>query len=91
MSEPLAVPTRVSVRLDDDTRAAISEYMAKHRLTLSQATRVLLALSLREELTADEAFRTAAFREGLVLGVSEIKKLLANSLDTALGHLDEPA
>lgn len=90
MPGQLPVPGRVSVRLDDVTRAALADYMVQHQLTLSQATRVLLALALKDESEdPDVVFRSAAFREGLVLGVAQIRKVIATSLDEALSHLDD--
>jgi len=59
--------------------------MQKHSMTPSQACRMLLALSLREEEKADVAFRRAAFREGVTLGVRSIRKNLTRAVSEAVG------
>jgi len=68
--------------------------MRKNQMTVSQSIRVLLALSLRDENTSPEsAFRAAAFREGLILGVAKIREKLTiatqAAVASALGELGE--
>jgi hypothetical protein len=51
---------------------------------------VLLALALKDESEDPSAvFRSAAFREGLVLGVAQIRKVIATSLDEALDSMGD--
>lgn len=83
----------LSVLLDDDTLAGLNAYMANNAMTTSQATRVLLALALREEgKSVNTAFRAAAFREGLKHGVAVFKEKVTTSVQAAyaeaLGEMD---
>lgn len=88
------VPQRISVRLDEETRTQLRAYMLQNQMTVSQSIRVLLALSLRDENVSPEgAFRAAAFREGLILGVSKIREKLTratqDAVASALGELGD--
>jgi len=87
-------PKQLSVLLDDDTRASLGAYMERNEMTVSQATRILLALALREEgASGDDTFRRAAFREGLHLGMAKMKEKFLTSVQQAvteaLGDMDE--
>jgi len=76
-----SVPQHIGVRLDENTRTELQKYMQLNNMTLSQALRMLLALALRDETTNPElAFRAAAFREGLVLGVAQVREKLSEAL-----------
>lgn len=88
------VSSHLSVRLDDETRAALARYTEANEMKVSQAVRVLLALALREEgASGDETFRRAAFREGIQAGVATIKEKFTSSValavTAALGEMDD--
>ena len=88
------VPQRVNVRLDAETRAQLFKYMRANSATLSQAMRVLLAVSLRDEATSPEAaFRAAAFREGVIRGIALVRERLTTAtteaVQSALSDLEE--
>lgn len=68
------IPKKLSVRLDEPTRAAISEYATANGMNTSQAVRVLLALAMRGEQDADTAFRQAVFKEGVILGLARLRE-----------------
>ncbi len=75
----------IQARLDAPTREAFDAYMAKYGMTISQALRTLITMGLEESRqNPDAAFRAAAFREGLMLGVRTVKELLSTRLDKAL-------
>jgi hypothetical protein len=90
------VPERINVRLDVPTRGALGSYLAANRMTISQGVRVLLALALREDSESPErALRAAAFREGLVAGIAEIRNRVTTairlSIEAALAELERRA
>lgn len=85
------VPTKVSVRLDDEIRALVQKRMENSGMTLSQVTRVALFAGLREiDTSLEAAFVEASFREGVFKGVSvfysrvqrALKKVLSESSET---------
>ena len=78
------VDNRIDVRLDETTFAQFTAYAELHQMTSSQACRMLLALALRDEQSADVAWRKAAFREGVTLGVRAIRKNLTTAVSTAV-------
>lgn len=82
------------MRLDEETESAIDRYAADREMTRSQATRVLLALALREaDEGAEIAFQKASFREGVIAGMASFRKNLVgatqDAVESALGDMDE--
>lgn len=84
------VPQHVNVRLDAETRSFLGEFMANNGMSLSQAIRVLLALSLKESgVTLETAYASAAFKEGVLRGTSAVKRAIGDAVKVALEGLDE--
>lgn len=76
----------VNARLGDDLRSRLDAFAASHGLTTSQAVRLVLETALREsELPADEAWRRAAFREGVNQGLAEAKGAIMEALRQVWG------
>lgn len=83
-------PSRSSIRLDADTRAALTKYMQGTGMTFSQAMRVLLALALREESqSADIVVRSAAFKEGVRAGIAALSSRTHEIVQTVMQDFKE--
>lgn len=78
------------VRLDQEAERKIDAFQAKNGIeNRSQAIRMLLALALREAgEAADAAWTAQAFKEGLIVGQTRLKKRIQEAVDTALSEFD---
>ncbi len=80
----------INVRLSDDVAVRLSNYMQLHGMSVSQAVRILLELSLtREGVSPDQAYRTAAFREGIMQGVVVLKSRMQQAIAEALRDMEK--
>jgi hypothetical protein len=80
----------IHVRLDDQTEAALQAYMAAMNMNRSQAARTLIYTgALAGAGDPDVALRAAAFREGMILGLRDIKKRIEDAVKAAMASMGE--
>lgn len=84
-TERSLAPGTVHVRLDGPTKNRLDEYMRATGMTISQATRTLLEMALRNPLVnAEVALQRSAFKEGLLAGYGHIQKRLQQTMAEAV-------
>lgn len=83
------MPGVTHFRLDNEAEHKISAFQQKNGIeTKSQALRMLLALAFREADDINTAWARQAFREGMILGQTHLKKRLREAVDHALGEFE---
>lgn len=84
---PPQISSRISIRLDADTRAGISQYMANNGVTQSQALRLIVEQGLQAINSQDIQVHRAAVKEGIFRGTSIVKSKLHHILDEAIREI----
>lgn len=77
-----SVPSRITIRIGDDLRKLISEYMSQTGTRQTAAVRLLIAEGAAHALSKDPdaVARLQAVREGFSEGLARLKRGVAQSM-----------
>ena len=79
---PIEIPDRISVRIDPELREQLKRYAEHVQIEkISAVIRTALAAGARDALTIDSAILRAATREGMQLGLQQMKTRLNEALN----------
>ena len=85
----LELPHHINFRISLELRDSLYDYLKASGMTLSQGLRTILATALRSDHQSYEiAFQRAAFREGLMRGLAEIRPRIEQALGEAIRDLE---
>lgn len=84
-----AVPERVTIRLDPQTRGEILAVMRESGMNFSQSIRLLIVLGAAREQELETTFKAAAFREVASQACNRIRSRTEAMLTSVLKDLEE--
>jgi hypothetical protein len=79
-----AVPDKITIRLDKESRRAIEAMMKASGLKLSSAIRLLITLGASRESKMDRAFKQAAWRDVTSQVYGRVQKHISQALELML-------
>lgn len=80
---------QASVRLDEDTRARLEDFMERSGFKFSQAVRTAVALGLRDTVSFEDEYLYAARKEGILAGARMISQRLQSAIADSLDEIEE--
>lgn len=85
------VPSRISIRLDPQTREQVLAVMRASGMTCSQAVRLLIMVGAAREDQLEMSFKAAAFREVATRVCASIRSRNEAMLTSVLKDIEAPS
>lgn len=82
------VTNQASVRLDEDTRLRLEDFMERSGFKFSQAVRTAVALGLRDAASFEDEYLYATRREGILYGARLISQRLQSAIADSLDEIE---